>query len=86
MKDIISEINSSLKSEVKIFGRIIDLFYAFTSDGLLTFFQNDALVCGRISFPSGDLIQWEICYPLIEKVLSRLEKVYKMSQDLRLNK
>ena len=52
MSDLISEVNSSLKNEIKLFGKVKDLIYSFTADGLLIFFQNDGFICGKMNFPT----------------------------------
>ena len=46
------EVNNRLKSEIKIFGKVKDMFYTFTNDGLLTFFKTDGFICGKVNFPT----------------------------------
>jgi hypothetical protein len=60
---------------VKLFGKIKDMFFVSTSDGILNFFQADAILCGKILFPNSELLHWDICYPLVEKIITRLKNV-----------
>lgn len=58
MSSFISEVNSCLKNEIKLFGKVKDMVYTFTCDGLLTFFQKDAFITAKINFPSCEILQW----------------------------
>ena len=62
------------------------MFYAYTTDGFLSFFANDCTVCGKLTFPSGEIVQWEIFYSLVQKILVRLSRVEEISKEYNLNK
>ena len=80
MMPLVSYSTNVLKNEVKLFGKLKDMFYTYTTDGFLSFFTNDCLVCGKLTFPSGEIVQWDIFYSLIQKILVRLSRVEEISK------